>query len=77
MARACDDQIYSENYLDYLVEYFFDEEDKSGIEESCYNIASNRFAVVYREGKEYMEDPFVGIKMIPHCIIIRIEKYSS
>ncbi|MBR1744304.1 MAG: S8 family peptidase [Lachnospiraceae bacterium] len=67
MARECREQIYSEDYLDYLVEYFLDEEERLGIEENCYNIASNRFAVVYREGKEYMQDPLVGINMIPHC----------
>ena len=62
----CREQIYSENYLDYLVEYFLDNEGTE-IGDYCYNLASNRFAVVYKEGNDYIRDPYVGIKLIPHC----------
>lgn len=67
MAVECRGTIYSEDYLDYIEEYFLDEEEKLGIEESCYNLASNRFAVIYKEGEDYLRDPFVGTKLIPHC----------
>lgn len=67
MAVDCRKQIYSEDYLDYLVEYFLDDEERTEIDEYCYNLASNRFAVVYKEGSDYLRDPYVGIKQIPHC----------
>lgn len=68
MSERCRRQIYSEDYLDYLVEVL-PGQDVSGRTESeyCYELASSRFAVLYEQGREYNIGPYSGIKVIPHC----------
>lgn len=68
MAESCREEIYSEEYLDYLVEYVRDSADiveEYGV--NCYQIASDRYAVIYQEGQEYFFDNLVGIKVLPRC----------
>lgn len=68
MAEECREQIYSEEYLDYLVEVLPDEiENDTRNLQYCYQLASYRFAVLYERGREYMIGPESGIKIIPHC----------
>lgn len=67
MAADCREQIYSEKYLDYIEEFFSDEEEQLETSGNCYNLASNRFAVIYKEGSDYLRDTGVGTKLIPHC----------
>ncbi|RKI26027.1 hypothetical protein D7V82_12860 [bacterium 1xD8-6] len=68
MAVECREQIYSEEYLDYLVEVLPDEiANSTGDSQYCYELASDRFAVLYERGREYMIGPESGIKIIPHC----------
>ena len=62
MDEECRKRIYSEDYLDYLVEYFPEETGKNNLTE-CYVWASNRFAVLYRKGKEYASSERNGIEM--------------
>ncbi len=68
MAEECREQVYSEEYLDYLVEVLPGEiEASSGDSPYCYTLASYRFAVLYERGREYTIGPESGIKIIPHC----------
>lgn len=58
MAEECREQIYSEEYLDYLVEVLPDEiENDTRNLQYCYQLASYRFAVLYERGREYMIGP--------------------
>ncbi len=64
----CQEQIYSEEYQDYLVEYTGDDdlfERWYGID--CYQRASEQFSVVYRQGKEVQFDLLSGLLMVPKC----------
>lgn len=68
MQEECRNRIYSEEYLDYLVEYFpSDIMSKEAENGDCYERASNRFAVLYEQGTEYEIGPISGVKMIPQC----------
>lgn len=68
MTEECTRQIYSEEYLDYLVEYFSTETAPENIQGGvCYEIASHRFAVLYEKGNSYNLDHLSGVKVIPHC----------
>ena len=68
MADFCTDAIYSEEYIDYLVEYV-----RGGLsinevyDVPCSQIASDRFAVIYQEGGKYTSDNLAGIKLLPRC----------
>lgn len=68
MQEECRSKIYSEDYLDYVVEFFPNEItlENSG-NDGCYIQASNRFAVYYEEGESYDANRLAGIKMIPRC----------
>lgn len=71
MAENCRDKIYSEEYLDYLVEYlpsqgnFETERQPAG--ELCYELASPRFAVTYERGDAYMLNELSDVRVIPRC----------
>lgn len=68
MAESCREEIYSEEYLDYLVEYVRETTDIYNIYDvDCYQIASDRYAIIYQEGQEYAVDNLVGIKVFPRC----------
>jgi len=68
MPERCREQIYSEDYLDFLVEYAWDSLVLENADEDyCYKVASGRFAVLYEEGKEYTINSLSGVKVIPHC----------
>ena len=70
MREECRSRVYSEEYLDYLAEYYPEELSSGGTEEDedeCYLVASNRFAVLYEAAEEYELGPFSGVKVIPHC----------
>jgi len=68
MQEECRNRIYSEDYLDYLIEYH-----PNGMmsgesrQDNCFIKASNRFAVIYEEGKAYGAGSLTGVKMIPRC----------
>lgn len=66
--QECRNKIYSEDYLDYLVEFYPNEvASRDFANEGCYIQASNRFAVYYEEGESYDANRLAGIKMIPRC----------
>lgn len=68
MNGKCRAQIYSEKYQDYLVEHVEDGERISrwyGVD--CFQIASERFAVVYQQGNEVQFDNQSGILVVPYC----------
>ena len=68
MPDECRERIYSEDYLDYLVEYAWDGLVLEDADESyCYKVASGHFAVLYEEGKAYTINSLSGVKVIPHC----------
>lgn len=68
MQEDCRRKIYSEDYLDYLVEFYPNEITLKNFEsEGCLIPASNRFAVYYEEGNSYDANSLAGIKMIPRC----------
>lgn len=72
MEESCRAKIYSEDYLDYLVEYLpsqgeFAREESTGTDASCYQVASPRFAVLYERGEAYELNELSGVKVIPRC----------
>lgn len=67
MQEECRNRIYSEDYLDYVVEYNPNDITMEESQGECYIRASNRFAVFYERGREYDANSLTGIKMIPRC----------
>ena len=68
MPEECRKRIYSEEYLDFLVEYAWNSlvlEDADKY--YCYKAASGHFAVLYEEGDAYTLNSYSGVKVIPHC----------
>lgn len=64
----CRKQIYSEEYQDYLVEYAGDETKiQRWYSADCYQIASERFAVIYLREDEVVSNHDRGINVIPRC----------
>lgn len=63
----CNEVVLSEEYLDYLAEYFVEELANEAQEDTCYSIASNRFAVLYEQGEKYSINQLSGVKIIPRC----------
>lgn len=64
----CTQQVLSEDYLEYLLEYTGiggELAEKIGVE--CVEIASYRFAVIYEEGEAYSLETLTSAKIIPHC----------
>ncbi len=59
---SCTEKIYSEDYLDYLVEYFAMDESLQNLE--CINVVNKRYAVFYQSGSTYQPR---DIYVIPHC----------
>lgn len=66
MPESCQGVEYKENYLDYLVEYYSEELSPENAQ-YCFHIASNRTAVIYKEGTDYRQDDNIGVKQIPRC----------
>lgn len=66
MAVNCQEKIYSEEYIDYLVEHVGDD---SRISEwysaDCFQIACNRYAVVYLQEGNVKYENWSGIYVIP------------
>ena len=70
MSENCREQIYSEDYLDYLIEYFPVQVKEGNLHEdtsNCYLLASSRFAVFYERGRDYSKGPDSSVRVIPHC----------
>lgn len=70
MPEGCRERIYSEDYLDFLVEYEGGRlvlEDTDADMDYCYKVASSHFAVLYEEGNAYTINSLSGVKVIPHC----------
>ncbi len=69
MDETCHVAIYSEDYLDYLVEYLGEELGwTSGLEGfACEQIVSGRFAVLHEQGQSYTSRSLSELKIIPHC----------
>ncbi len=68
MDNRCREKIYSEDYLDYLVEYYpIDLQDEQSSQGYCFEFASHRFAVLYEEGSSYDDARVSSVYAIPHC----------
>ena len=68
MNRLCMEAAVSQEYQDYLVEYYGDEKyltDKYG--EGCYQIISERFAIAYVKGDEVRSGINGGAFFVPAC----------
>ncbi len=66
MDRECTRRIYSEEYQDYLVEYYERAEFlKEQYEADCFQLLSNRFAVAYTKGNEIASNVNSGAYVIP------------
>lgn len=65
---TCTEKIYSEEYLDYLVEHVGDDErilEWYGVD--CFQIASDRYAAVYLPKTRISYETMVQAYQIPHC----------
>jgi len=68
MNSECREKIYSEDYLDYLVEYYpIDLDNEENSQGYCFEFASHRFAVLYEEGSSYDDAHVSSVYAIPHC----------
>lgn len=68
MPENCQNEIKSEEYLDYLVEFSgMDEFIPQNFGDVCFQTASRRYAVIYEEGSSYGKEPMDTGKIIPHC----------
>lgn len=68
MNKLCMEAAVSQEYQEYIVEYYGDENfltDKYG--EGCYQIISERFAIAYVRGKEVSSNVNNGAFFIPAC----------
>lgn len=67
MDSNCTEQIYSEEYQDYLVEHVGDYSlIPQWYSADCFQIASDRFAVVYMERNRVTYDNWSGVYVTPH-----------
>ena len=67
MDSSCTDQIYSEEYTDFLVEHVSDDElIPQWYFSDCFQIASNRFAVIYVNQRQVNYDNALESYAIPH-----------
>lgn len=64
---SCTEKIYSEDYLDLLIEYLELDQTLSASDRECANIVGNRYAVFYRQGDDYRPRGRGDLCTIPHC----------
>ena len=64
---SCTEKIYSEDYLDYLIEYFDTDEAIQNEDKECINVVNQRYAVFYRPGERYRSRDIGDVCIIPHC----------
>ena len=68
MPSDCRETIYSEDYQDYLIEYYGDPDFiNEQYEIDCYQLISNRFAAVYVPGADIESTVKNGVYIIPRC----------
>ncbi|MCD7826148.1 MAG: S8 family peptidase [Clostridiaceae bacterium] len=68
MDEVCNHAIYSEDYLDYLVEYYEENENEPDLQNVvCQQLVSPRYAVLYEPGQSYDTASVSNIKIIPRC----------
>lgn len=64
----CTERIYSEEYSDYIVEYYGDEQYLSEkYPDDCFQIVSERYAVIYTENSQNNANVADGSFIVPHC----------
>ncbi len=64
----CQDVVYSEEYQDYIVEYGgFEQLLEDSYAQNCYQVLSNRFAVVYLRSDEVVANQRNNLLTIPRC----------
>lgn len=68
MAVDCQEEIYSEEYEDFIVEYTGQ---RKNIEEfynvSCYQLVDNQFGIVYQLGRQVVESQRNTLLLMPRC----------
>lgn len=68
MAVDCQEQIYSEEYEDFIIEYTGQRE---SIEEfygvSCYQLVDSQFGVVYQPSREVVDSQRNTLLIMPRC----------
>lgn len=69
MAVDCQEAIYSEDYQDYIIEYY--EEPGESIEEkyrtSCYQIVNTRFSIIYQNRNLVVPEEENTLLLVPRC----------
>ena len=66
--EECTNAVLSEEYEDYLVEYFGDVAYLEDIfPNDCFQVISNRFAAAYSKNKSREGNRFGSIYVLPHC----------
>ncbi len=64
---SCTEKIYSEDYTDYLIEYFEADQSINIEDRECMNIVAQRYGVFFRAGGEYRPRKRGETCSIPHC----------
>lgn len=64
---SCTEKIYSEDYTDYLIEYFEADQSINIEDRECMNIVAQRYGIFFRSGGEYRPRLRGETCSIPHC----------
>ncbi len=68
MNTDCINRAYSDDYQDYIVEYFGMPTFLDGLNtDDCFNIISNRYAIAYRRGYEVETGLNHNVYTVPQC----------
>ncbi len=68
MAENCEEAVYSEEYEDYIIEYFGQGQEVGEIyQTSCYQLMTNRLGIIYQRASEVVEEQRNQLLIVPRC----------
>lgn len=68
MAVDCEEVAYSEEYEDYIIEYFGQGQEVGEVYRTpCYQLLTNRLGVVYQKASEVVEAEKNSLLILPRC----------
>lgn len=68
MAENCEEAVYSEEYEDYIIEYFGEGREVGDIyQTSCYQLLTNRLGVIYQRADEVDVEQRNQLLILPRC----------
>ena len=68
MAQNCEEAVYSEEYEDYIIEYFGEgREVEEFYQTSCYQLLTNRLGIIYQRADEVDVEQQNQLLILPRC----------